>query len=99
MTNEQLKSSEKKVTYYAVVEGRNKGIIVAYGNWPIRSVRHRRWGLPITSRRMVEDEIEYEKTCCRYHFYRYKTIESLLVDEQKIVQEDVYKKLKECFVK
>ena len=99
MINEQLKSFEKIVTYYAVKEGRNKGIIVAYGDWPLRSVRHNGWGLPITSRLMVEDEIEYEKTYCRYHFDKYGTVASLLADEQKIVPEDIYNKLKECFVK
>lgn len=99
MNDFEMEEFEKKVTYYIVNEGRNKGIIVAYGNWPERSIRHFGWGRELASRYMTDDEIAYEKTCTRYHFDRYETIEALLADEKKIVSQDIYDMLYQSFAK
>lgn len=98
-SNIELEVSEKIIRYYAIPQGKNKGFIVAYGNWPNRSIRHNGWGSVLASRDMTENEIKYEKTCSRYHFDSYKTIEALLADEKGIITNNTYNNLYKTFAK
>jgi hypothetical protein len=69
------------IRFYRVDKGRNKGIVLVFGAFPARILKHRGWNNPIYQRLMVQAEIDMVQQCRRLVSYRYEDIESLLIDE------------------
>lgn len=66
---------------------RNNKYIVTYGDWPVRSLRHKGWKDLIYKRPATQEETSDIKSSSRYLFYAYKTTAGLLEDEREILGE------------
>ena len=74
------------VRYYRVKSGRNAGIIVAFGEWPARILKHRGWKNQITMRVTTPEEDDWLSDCMRLQAIHYKSAHDLLEDEQNIIK-------------
>lgn len=77
------------VRYYKKDSGRNAGIIVAYGNWPSRILKHRGWKKQITMRVTTKIEDDWLNECLRLQAIRYDSLDDLIADETNIVEPNV----------
>lgn len=75
----------RTIKFYRVDKGRNKGIVLVFGAFPRRILKHRGWSDLIYSRAMVQSEIEFVQQCRRLVSYRYDTIDALLIDELNVL--------------
>jgi len=62
----------RTIKFYRVDKGRNKGIVLVFGAFPARILKHRGWKNPIYQRAMVKAEIEMVQQCRRLVSYRYE---------------------------
>ena len=77
--------SQYTVKFFHVKSGKNAGIILVYGKWLSRILKHRGWKVKIYERSMTQDEYDYVKSCMRYVATRYKSLSDLLEDERMII--------------
>lgn len=82
------------VRYYRVESGRNAGIIVAFGNWPTRILKHRGWKNQITMRVTTAEEDEWLSDCMRLQAIHYKSAHDLIDDELHILEGNVLEYIK-----
>ena len=77
------------VNYYQISSGSNAGIVVAFGAWPERVLRHRSWTKDklVYQRVATPEEHEWLANCMRFQAYRYDSIEGLLEDEGLALKE------------
>jgi hypothetical protein len=73
------------VKFFHVESERNSGIILVFGAWPARILKHRGWKNEIYRRVMTDDEIEHVSNCYRYVAIKYKNLADLLADEVNYV--------------
>lgn len=88
--------SVQLVNYYHLKEGRNVGVVVAFGSWPERVLKHRGWtrGRRIHLRVATEREHEMIRESMRYQAWLYRTRSALLEDEaENLDEEDGFKRL------
>lgn len=77
------------VNYYRIQSGPNAGIVVAFGSWPERVLKHRGW---TTEKRFYQrvatpEEHEWLAGCMRFQAYRYESADGLLEDEGLALKE------------
>ena len=79
------------VNYYRIQSGRNAGIVVVFGRWPERVLKHRGWtpGRHVASRVATQDEHDWLASCMRHQAYHYQDVAGLLEDEKLILDADV----------
>ncbi|BBN90561.1 MULTISPECIES: hypothetical protein [Rhodocyclales] len=83
------------VRYYRISAGRNAGIVVAFGDWPERILKHRGWTPErcVCYRVATEKEHEWLASCLRFQAFLYPTVEGLLADEAQIIEPDVLSRI------
>lgn len=83
------------VRYYRIPSGRNAGIVVAFGDWPERVLKHRGWTPERCVYRRVATAAEHAwlAACLRFQAFRYETIEGLLSDEAQVVDQEMLKSI------
>lgn len=82
------------VRYYRVEAGRNAGIIVVFGEWPARILKHRGWKNQITMRVTTPEEDSWLSGCMRFQAIHYKSAHDLIDDEQHIIEANVLEYIK-----
>jgi hypothetical protein len=75
----------RTIKFYRVDKGRNKGIVLVFGAFPLRILKHRGWHNVIYTRVMVQSEIEFIQQCRRLVSYRYEDLSTLLIDELNVL--------------
>lgn len=87
--------SVQLVNYYHLKEGRNVGVVVAFGSWPERVLKHRGWTRERRIHLRVATEREHEiiRESMRYQAWLYRTRSALLEDEAENLDEDGFKRL------
>jgi len=75
----------RTIRFYRVDKGRNQGIVLVFGAFPLRILKHRGWSNLIYTRVMVQAEIDLVTQCRRLVSYRYETIDALLIDELNVL--------------
>lgn len=71
------------INFFNIEQGKNKGIVLTFGAFPLRILKHRGWSKDklIYQRVMVQAEIEMVQQCRRLVSYRYDDLPALLIDE------------------
>ncbi len=82
--------SRLTVKFFTKNEGRNAGLILVYGEWPARILKHRGWKSVIYERAMTQDEFDYVRSCLRYVAIRYETVDDLLADEIEVLSNEQF---------
>ena len=82
-------SDLNRVEYYVIPDGRNKGIHVMYGRWPVNTLAHRGLiGRRYYYRPATAPELAVQKPPhTRYSKARYLSLETLIKDEIELVGE------------
>jgi hypothetical protein len=75
----------RTIRFFRVGKGRNAGIILVFGAFTLRILKHRGWKNLIYTRLMVQSEIEFVQQCRRLVSYRYEDLASLLIDELNVL--------------
>lgn len=84
------------VRYYRTDRSSRNGVIaVVFGDWPVRVLTHRGWTneRQIYSRIATTSEAADIVSATRYMSSRYKTVDLLLEDERRILDDVEYGKL------
>lgn len=81
--------SVQLVNYYHLKEGRNAGVVVAFGSWPERVLKHRGWTRERRIHLRVATEREHEmiRESMRYQAWLYRTRSELLEDETENLEQ------------
>lgn len=76
------------VSYYRIPAGRNAGVVVVFGAWPERILRHRGWtnDKRIYQRGATPAEHDWLRNCMRYQAFRYESVDGLLEDEKQVLK-------------
>lgn len=87
------------VNYYHLKDGKNAGIVMTFGQWPERVLKHRGWTKQrlVTTRVATQEEHEWLANCMRHQAYRYDSVTALIEDERNFVDENVITRLANAF--
>lgn len=83
------------VSYFIVRSKRNEGIAVVFGVWPVRVLRQRGWTHKIAQRVATAEESQKINASMRCQAILYRSIDDLLEDERRVLDDAVYKRLEE----